>query len=91
MKVGNSNGGQNASQETGTQKLTFRKLKRRVMNSTRFQEHSMHACILNAHESTRQRLDSHLLKIMKITLQVKDTLILTHEVNRSVPDESNSS
>ena len=39
----------------------FRKLKRRVVNPTRFQR-TKHACIVEAHESTRQRLESSLPK-----------------------------
>ena len=34
-----------------------------------------HACIVEAHESTRQRLESSLPKITKTTLQAKDILL----------------
>ena len=41
---------------------SFRKLKRGVMNSTRFHKQK-HACIVEAHEPTRKRLESSLPKI----------------------------
>ena len=40
----------------------FRKLKRRVVNSTRFQK-TKHACIVEAHEATGKLLESSLPKI----------------------------
>ena len=37
-----------------------------------------HSCIVEAHESTRQRLESSVPKIMMITSQAKDTNSMTH-------------
>ena len=41
----------------GTKKHSVRKTKRRVMNPTRFHK-TKHACVVEAHESTRTRLES---------------------------------
>ena len=40
----------------------FRKLKREVVNPTRSPKNTKHACIVEGHESTRQRLESSLPK-----------------------------
>ena len=60
-KVGSSNGGGDALQKKEQRNTwCFRKLKRGVTLSARFK--TGHACIVEAHESTRKRLESSLPK-----------------------------
>ena len=58
----------------GTKKLSsFQETEAKSDASNRFQRQK-HACIVEAHESTRQRLESSPRKIMKITSQANDII-----------------
>ena len=64
----------------------FRKLKRRVANPTRFQK-TKHACIVEAHESARQRLESSLPKDHEDRIAGKGYDPTTHDnlVHKFIP------